>query len=67
MSNRRTRSPRGRKGRSTGPSQDVGTQTTPPAEALGDAATAAPRATSAPDPTQTGQLRALEAGWDELL
>jgi len=75
MSNRRTRSPRGRKPGPTVPprSENVGeaappatghtgAATTGPCDALAESPRGAPS-----DPTQTGQLRALEAGWDELI
>jgi hypothetical protein len=60
MSTRRSRPPRTRKARpSEVPPNDV-------------AVTASPEDPTAElarrlDPTETGQLRALEAGWDELL
>jgi len=57
MSTRRSRPPRSRKTRTTEPPQNDAVQT--PQMHLGTLA--------GHDPTQTGQLRALEAGWDELL
>jgi hypothetical protein len=61
MSTRRSRPPRSRKTRTTEPPQnDVAVQVVESAQMhLGTLA--------GHDPTQTGQLRALEAGWDELL
>lgn len=62
MSTRRSRAPRSRKSR---PSE------VPSAEAVTAAAPATTDQAGLPshrnDPTQTSQLRALEAGWDELL
>jgi hypothetical protein len=60
MSTRRSRSPRSRKSHST---------EAPPGDAV--AAVSATVLVAPPqgatDPTQTSQLRAIEAGWDELL
>jgi hypothetical protein len=62
MSKRRSRSPRGRKaGAPVAQPQDVGA-VAPPADRVSVLAKVAPA-----DPTETAQLRALEAGWDELL
>ncbi len=60
MSTRRSRPPRARKARSSeAPSQ---------LHAAGDMAASATHPVSRDiDPTETAQLRALEAGWDELL
>jgi hypothetical protein len=63
MSNRRSRSSRGRKARaSEAPPQDVAVLTPAPGAVSELVRVAAPT-----DPTETAQLRALEAGWDELL
>ena len=60
MSNRRSRPSRSRKARpSEAPKSDV-VLAAPKADAVGELARAV-------DPTETSQLRALEAGWDELL
>jgi hypothetical protein len=59
MSTRRSRPPRSRKTRAAEPV---------PADLLTLAAATDPAVLQAQtDPTQTAQLRALEAGWDELL
>ena len=58
MSSRRSRPPRSRKSR---------TSDLPQGDAAVAQASAAAQAPKAGDPTQTSQLRALEAGWDELL
>jgi hypothetical protein len=60
MSTRRSRPPRARKSRSSeAPSQLL---------AVGDMAISATHPVPRDiDPTETAQLRALEAGWDELL
>ncbi len=61
MSNRRSRTSRSRKNRSSElPQQDVAVARAPAADPVAEMA-------SAVDPTETAQLRALEAGWDELL
>jgi hypothetical protein len=63
MTTRRSRPPRSRKSRaSEAPQNDVALLSTSAA----DVALGAPLAVSV-DPTTTAQLRALEAGWDELL
>jgi len=58
---RRSRAPRARKARSSEAPQ--------PLEAAPDLSVSAvhPVAREAASPTETAQLRALEAGWDELL
>jgi len=59
MSTRRSRAPRTRKAR---------TSEAPESQVLAVAsASAGAEAARTKDPTQTSQLRALEAGWDELL
>ena len=61
MSNRRSRTARSRKNRSSEvPPQDVAVAPPPAVDHVADLARAV-------DPTETAQLRALEAGWDELL
>ncbi|MGH7295950.1 MAG: hypothetical protein ACRELB_13500 [Polyangiaceae bacterium] len=62
MSTRRSRPPRARKARpSEAPQTDVAVLATGPAvDAVAELARHV-------DPTETAQLRALEAGWDELL
>jgi hypothetical protein len=60
MPTRRSRPPRARKARaSEAPPDDVAI-VTPRVDPLA-------QLSSRVDPTQTSQLRALEAGWDELL
>jgi hypothetical protein len=63
MTTRRSRPPRSRKPRTSEPPQtDVAALTSrDPLVTLGG------HVSRAADPTVTGQLRALEAGWDELL
>jgi hypothetical protein len=59
MSNRRSRPPRARKARATeSPTNDVAIVT--PVDPVAQLSRSV-------DPTETSQLRALEAGWDELL
>ena len=58
MSTRRSRPPRSRKTRTTEP---------PPSASFDTALQATQAPLESRDPTQTGQLRALEMGWDELL
>jgi len=60
MSTRRSRPPRSRKGR---------TSEAPPSDLMSLAAATDPVIVhhQPSDPTQTSELRALEAGWDELL
>jgi hypothetical protein len=67
MTTRRSRPPRSRKTRTAEPIQnDVAVLTLPDAlDRLG--ALAGHEHVQELDPTETGQLRALEAGWDELL
>jgi hypothetical protein len=62
MSTRRSRAHRSRKARNSEVPQTDVAVSTPPTESV-------VRLVAEPqlDPTQTGQLRALEAGWDELL
>lgn len=61
MANRRTRSPRARKApTSEAAHDDVAVASPPAADSLAQLARSV-------DPTETAQLRALEAGWDELL
>jgi hypothetical protein len=62
MTTRRSRPPRSRKSRTTEPPQTQNDVTMLPAHASLDALAGA-----LPDPSETAQLRALEAGWDELL
>jgi hypothetical protein len=60
MSTRRSRPPRARKARATEPPQnDVAI--------LAAAVDPVVQLSRTVDPTETSQLRALEAGWDELL
>ena len=60
MSTRRSRSPRARKARaSEAPQNDVAI--------MGSAIDPLAQLSRSVDPTETSQLRALEAGWDELL
>jgi hypothetical protein len=58
MSNRRTRSSRARKARPV---------EAPPATVQESGAPEATPVRAPADPTQTGELRALDAGWDEIL
>jgi hypothetical protein len=62
MSTRRSRAQRSRKAQNSEVPQTDVAITTPPAESVVRLV-----AEQQVDPTQTGQLRALEAGWDELL
>jgi hypothetical protein len=63
MSTRRSRAPRARKARSSeAPPQLEGAR-----DMSVSAVHAIARDTATPSPTETAQLRALEAGWDELL
>jgi len=62
MSTRRQRANRSRKPQSSEVPQTDVAVTAPPAESVVRLVAEQPL-----DPTQTGQLRALEAGWDELL
>lgn len=62
MSTRRSRAPRSRKSRNSQVPQMTDVALTTPATD-----SVAQLAAEQVDPTQTGQLRALEAGWDELL
>ncbi|HEY5241221.1 MAG TPA: hypothetical protein VIJ22_07145 [Polyangiaceae bacterium] len=60
MSTRRSRPPRARKARaSEAPQNDVAI--------LASAVDPLAQLSRSVDPTETSQLRALEAGWDELL
>ncbi|HEX8793250.1 MAG TPA: hypothetical protein VF765_20040 [Polyangiaceae bacterium] len=61
MSTRRSRAPRSRKSRNSDVPQTDVAATTPATDSI------AQLVAEQVDPTQTGQLRALEAGWDELL
>jgi hypothetical protein len=61
MSTRRSRGSRSRKSRNSDVPQTDVAITTPPAES------GVQLVAEQVDPTQTAQLRALEAGWDELL
>ena len=61
MSNRRSRSTRARKAPvAEAPARDVAVVAAPASDPLAELARAV-------DPSETAQLRALEAGWDELL
>jgi hypothetical protein len=62
MTTRRSRPPRSRKSRTTEPPQTQSSEAALPVQHSLDALAGAP-----PDPSETAQLRALEAGWDELL
>ncbi len=62
MSTRRQRAQRSRKPQNSEVPQTDVAVTAPPAESVVRLV-----AEQQMDPTQTGQLRALEAGWDELL
>jgi hypothetical protein len=61
MSTRRQRAQRSRKTQNSEVPQTDVAVTAPPAESV------VRLVAEQMDPTQTGQLRALEAGWDELL
>jgi hypothetical protein len=62
MTTRRSRPPRSRKSRTTEPPQSQTDAALLPVQHSLDALAGA-----LPDPSETAQLRALEAGWDELL